>query len=426
MIDQHESSVPSAAPRGASITNAAGESNEINLLALLTILARRKRLIAKVTGAAMLAGLALALIQTAKYTATTKIMPPQQTQSAASMMMSQLAGAAGAGPLAMMAGGGGLSLKNPDDIYLGLLSSRPIADAVIKRFNLESVYAADDMTGARKALASSTRIETEKMGLLSISVTDKDKKRATEMANAYTEELRNLTKSLAVTEASQRRLFYEDQLKQAKDELVNAEYAFRQVQQSKGLVALDAQAKAMIESLSLLRAQVSAKEVELETLRSYSTDNNPRVQVAERELASMKNEVARAEGQTKSAGVPDLGLGDVPGAGLDYLRAERELKYREALFEMLLKQYDAAKLDEAKDAAIIQVVEPAIEPDRKNPQRRLLILLLSMFVGLFLGSFVALISWSKERAETDPVIAQQIMDLKSALSLRKRAQLEQQ
>ena len=220
------------------------------------------------------------------------------------------------------------------------------------------------MTAARKGLAHFTKVVSEKNGFIAVSVTDKDRLRVAAMANAYPEELRILTKTLAVTEASQRRLFYEDQLKQAKDALLAAELDFQQVQQSKGLVQLDAQAKAMIESLALLHAQVAAREVEVQALRSYSTEHNPELELAESELSSLRAEAARLEQRNRPTGFAGLGLGDVPAAGMEYLRAEHEVKYRQAIFDLLLKQYDAAKLDEAKDAAIIQVVEPAIEPEQ--------------------------------------------------------------
>jgi uncharacterized protein involved in exopolysaccharide biosynthesis len=281
------------------------------------------------------------------------------------------------------------------------------------------VYHAKDMTAARKGLADNTVVTSEKNGFLSVSVTDKDKKRVAEMANAYTDQLRILTQTLAVTEASQRRLFYEEQLKQSKDALVAAELAFQQVQQQKGLVQLDAQAKAMIESLTALRAQAAAKQVEVQALRSYSTEQNPDVQLAERELTSLQAEEARLEQSNHSPGIAGLGLGNVPAAGLEYLRAAHELAYRQALFDMLLKQYDAARLDESKDAAIIQVVEPAIEPDHKSPQKRILILLIASFLGFFTGCFLALVIWTKERAQADPQFAGKIENLKLALAVRK-------
>ena len=158
------------------------------------------------------------------------------------------------------------------------------------------------------------------------------------MANAYTDQLRILTKSLAVTEASQRRLFYEEQLTQVREALVAAELAFQQVQQQKGLIQLDAQAKAMIESLSVLRAQVAAKQVEVQALRSYSTEQNPDVQLAERELTSLQAEEASLEQRNHVPGIAGLGLGNVPAAGLEYLRAAHEFQYQQALYDMLMKQ----------------------------------------------------------------------------------------
>jgi uncharacterized protein involved in exopolysaccharide biosynthesis len=399
---------------GASILDAPSDGYEINLIDVLTQLANRKWLIAKVTGIAMLIGVFLCFVLPVRYTATTKIMPPQQTQSAASMMMNQLA-SSGTGSLAAMAGGG-LSLKNPSDIYVGLLNSRPIADSIIQKFNLEKVYHAKDMTKAREKLAGYTGVASDKSGFITVSVTDIDKKRVAEIANSYTDELRILTKSIAVTEASQRRLFYEEQLKQAKDSLIAAELAFEQVQQQKGLVQLDAQAKAMIESLTALRAQVAAKQVEVQARRSYSTEQNPDVQLAERELASLQAEEARLEQSNHAPGIAGLGLGNVPAAGLEYLRAAHELQYQQALFDMLMKQYDAAKLDESKDAAIIQVMEPAIEPDRKSAPKRLTILLISAFLGFFSGCVIAMfLDWLK-RKKAQPEGAEALYRLRCALT----------
>jgi uncharacterized protein involved in exopolysaccharide biosynthesis len=402
MIEQDVYSSPTRAP-----------DHEISLIDVLTQLAYRKWFIAKATAIAMLVGVTMCLVLPPRYTATTTLMPPQQTQSTASMMMNQLTNI-GAGSLAAVAGAG-LGLKNPNDIYVGLLNSRPVADAIIDQFGLAKVYRAKDMTAARKRLAHVTKVVSEKNGFITVSVTDKDRQRVAVMANAYTEELRILTKTLAVTEASQRRLFYEDQLKQAKDALLTAELHFQQVQQSKGLVQLDAQAKAMIESLALLHAQIAAREVAVQALRSYSTEHNPELELAERELSSLRAEAAQLEQRNHASGFAGLGLGDVPVAGMEYLRAEHEVKYRQAIFDLLLKQYDAAKLDEAKDAAIIQVVEPAIEPDRISSPKPALVISLCTLGGVFIGCLLALLWWWKEALQCDAGTAQQLRHLKCVL-----------
>jgi tyrosine-protein kinase Etk/Wzc len=277
------------------------------------------------------------------------------------------------------------------------------------------------MTAARKELADNTVITSEKKGFITVSVTDKDKKCVAEMANAYTDQLRILTKTLAVTEASQRRVFYDEQLQEARETLLAAELAFQQVQQQKGLVQLDAQAKAMIEGLAALRAQVAAKQVEVQTLRSYSTEQNPDVQLAERQLTSLQAEEARLEQGNHSPGIAGLGLGNVSSAGLEYLRAEHELAYRQALFDMLMKQYDAARLDEAKEAAIIQVLEPAIEPDHKTSPARAKLVLIFALVGFFAGCLLAILLWWIELKQSDQIVAKQFEELRYALKWRKSA-----
>jgi tyrosine-protein kinase Etk/Wzc len=396
----------------ARLSETASGDYEVRLIDVLIQLAYRKWLIAKVTCIAVFAGVVFALVQPVRYMATTKIMPPQQTQSAASMM-NQATSAGGASLAAFT--GGGLGVKNPNDIYVGLLTSRPIADAIIQKFGLAKVYHAKDMTQARKELAGYTQVTSEKAGFIAISVTDRDKKRVAEMANAYTDQLRILTKTLAVTEASQRRLFYEEQLTQAKEALVAGELAFQRVQQQKGLVQLDVQAKVMIEDISALRAQIAAKQVEAQVLRSYSTEQNPDLQLAEKQLSFLQAEEARMEQNNHAPGFAGLGLGNVPTAGLEYLRAEHELTYRQARFDMLLKQYDVAKLDEAKEAAIIQVVEPAIIPDRKSSPKRALLGLLFSITGFFAGCLLSLIMWRKTVLLSDQHSGREFRILKFAL-----------
>ncbi len=401
---------------GSSSPKATMREYGVSLVEGLTHLARRKGMIAKVTAIAMLVGVTLALVLPVQYTATTKLMPPQQTQSAATLLMSQLGN--GAGSLAAIAGGG-LSLRNPNDIYIGLLTSRPIADAIIQKFNLAEEYHARDMTEARIKLAGCTEVTTSTSGFIAVSVTDKDKKRVAELANAYSGELRNLTQNLAVTEASQRRLFYETQLKQSKDALLSAGLSFEQIQQQRGLIHLDAQARAMIAGDAAVRAQIAAKQVEVEALRSYSTEQNPDVQLAERELTSLQSEEARLERRNHEPGFTGLGLESVPRAGMEYLRAEHELQFQQALYDILMKQYDAAKLDEGKEAAIIQVVEPAIEPDRKSSPRRTQLVVYFTLIGLLSGCFLAILLQRIERATSDPISRKRLEELNLALRWRK-------
>jgi tyrosine-protein kinase Etk/Wzc len=396
------------------------EGYQVSLLDILIQLAKRKELIAKITLIAAVVGVVLSFVLPVRFTATAKIMPPQQTQSTASMLMSQLAGLSGGSSLAAIATGG-LGLKNPNDIYIDLLTSRPVADAIIQKYKLQDIYRESDMTKTREKLSKMTSITSEKSGIISIAVTDRDKVRAAAMANDYVTQLRVLTKSLAVTEASQRRVFYEDQLKQSKDALLTAAVAFEQVQQNKGLVQLDAQARVMIQGLAELRAKVAAKQVQIEAMRSYSTNKNPEVAIAQQELDSLRAEEQRMEQSSRQPGIASLGLRNVPSAGLEYLRAQHELQYQQALYDILMKQYDAARLDESKEAAIIQVVEPAIKPDRKSSPKRLLITALLAMSGFFVGCIAALFLWWKDVLRSDPNTSRQLDELGGAFKLRKVA-----
>jgi tyrosine-protein kinase Etk/Wzc len=388
----------------------ATESVGLRLLRGATDLLRHKRMIGLLIVCGIVAGVALSLVSPVRYTATTRIMTPQQAPSSAVLMMNQL-NSSGVNSLAAAAGGG-LSLKNPNDLYVGLLHSRPVADAIIQKFDLVKVYRAQDMTAARKKLDENATVISERSGLLAISVTDRDRSRAADIANGFTDQLRVLTKTLALTEASQRRLFYEEQLKTAKEDVINAQMAFQEVQQNRGLVQLDAQAKAMISGLADLRARIVAKQVELEALRSFSTEQNPAVALAERELSAMQSEAERPQHGGRSSGSSNLALQDLAGTGMEYLRAEHELQYRQTLFDLLVRQYDAARLDEAKYAAVIQIVETAIPPDRRSsPRRALIVLFTTVLVFAVACLYVLLAGYIRKNGN----VSNSLRELRSAL-----------
>jgi capsule polysaccharide export protein KpsE/RkpR len=385
------------------------------LMDVLIYLAEHKYFILKVAGAAIIAGVMASFLLPVRYTASVRILTPQQVQSSAALLlMNPASGGSSLSALSTMPGGS-FTLKNPNDIYVGLLQCRRIGDGVIRQFDLMKVYHSRDMTAARKKLAARTTVTAEKSGLIAVTVVDSDKVRSANLANSYIDQLRILTKDMAVTDASERRLFYEDQLSHAKDALVNAEFQFRQIQAKHGVIQLNAQAESVIGSLAAIQARVDAKQVELEALKSYSTESNPSVQLAETELAALRAQAQQLEEKNGATSSNGLGLQDVAGAGLDYLTAEHEFMYRQALFDLLLKQYDAAKLDEAKEGAIIQVVEPGIPPDRKSFPNRGVVVLIFFFVGLASGCAYAIVARS---AEKNPALLLPLKDLGAALKAK--------
>jgi uncharacterized protein involved in exopolysaccharide biosynthesis len=375
-----------------------GPGGPLRLLDLLIVLSRRRRLILRTTLAAAAVGTVVALLWPNRYTATATLLPPQQSQSLAAAMIGQLGAL---GPVAAMAQKD-LGLKNPNDLYVGMLRSRTTEDALIGRFDLLRVYRDRKMSDARRDLEKASEIAVGKEGFIRISVEDESRARAPQMANAYVDQLRQLTQTLAVTEAGQRRLFFEGQLEQAKDNLADAEQALKETEQKTGLIQLDGQAKAIVDAVIKLRALIAAKEVELHARRLFSTEENPDVRLGEEQLSGLREQLAQLEKRNAIPGDVEVPTGSVPEAGLQYVRRLREVKYAETLFEMLAKQYEAARLDEARTAAVIQVLDPAIEPDRKSSPRRGLIIFAAMSLGLLgaVGYTIAAAAWMELR--TDP------------------------
>lgn len=308
------------------------------------------------------------------YTAETVIMPPRQNQSLTASMLGQLA------PLAGIMGkeiGG----QNSSELYVAMLKSRTVADSLCARFSLMDYYKAKTRGDARQALAEDSDITARKDGVILIAVENRDPRRAADIANAYVDELKKLNSELAITEASRRRLFFEKERAAAKDDLTKAESELQKTQEKSGLIQLDSQSKAIIESVAYARAQVAASEVRLRTMRSFATDQNPDLKVEEQQLAALKAQLAQLErGQNTEVGNILVPTGNVPAAGLAYLQRLRDVKYSETLFDLLSKEYEIAKIDEARESAVVQSIDPAVVPEHKSKPKRLLTVVLAMII----------------------------------------------
>jgi uncharacterized protein involved in exopolysaccharide biosynthesis len=369
-------------------TDLSPSENEISALDILIILLGRKRFIVRfVLGSAVFAAI-VSLLLPVQYEAKIVLLPPQQNSSIGSALLGQLGQQMGAlGSLAALAGGG--VLKNPSDMYVSLLTSRTVEDGVIQRFGLMAEYRVKLLSSARKALEHRmTVLAGSKDGLIRITLEDRDPKRAAELANGFVDEFRKLSSSLAITEAARRRLFFEQQLQQAKENLANAEEAMAKTQQSTGVLEIDSQARALIESAAVLRAQVVAKQVQIEGMRSFATDDNPGLILAKQELAALQSQLERLAGsQHDDSSDINLSKGRVTQAGMEYIRRFRDLKYDEAIFELLAKEFEIAKLDEAREGSIIQVVDAAVPPDRKSFPPRTLIVIVATILAFFFALF---------------------------------------
>jgi tyrosine-protein kinase Etk/Wzc len=404
--------------QASAVEAVAAQEDEISLLDLLIVLAQNKITLLVWPLAAAVLSIAASFLMTTSYQASVRILPPQQQQSAANMLASQL------GSLAGLAGGAGGLLKNPNDLYVAMLKSNSIADHMIERFSLMERYEAKFRVDARKELLVNTNVNAGKDGIMVIDVIDEDPKRAAEMANAYVEELVALTKRLAITEAQQRRLFFEKQLAQAKDNLGNAEVALKKVQETTGLIKLDDQAKVVVETIARIRAQIAAKEVQLSVMRSYATEQNPQLRIAQEELASLRGQLGKLESRSP-AGNNDkeelfMATGKIPEAGLEYLRRFRDVKYHETIFELLAKQFEMARIDESREGAVIQVVDPAQPPERKFKPKRALIVVLATTLVLFTAVFWVLIREAIRKSANDPIRAERMAVLRAAMAWNRR------
>lgn len=357
-------------------------SGSFDLIDILAVLVKNRRLLLGLPLLVAVVAAGVSLFVPDVFRAETKLLPPQAAQSGAASLLSQF-GIAGT-----VVGAAGM--KNTSDLYVGMLKSRTIADKVIERFHLREAYDTSSQEIARKLLEDATSVAAGKDGLITIDVEDRDRKRVAQMANAYVQELIKMTQVLAVTEASQRRLFFERQLGEAKDNLARAESALKQGLDTKGVISVDADSRAIVETVGRLRAQVSAKEIQLNSMRPFVTPANPNFMRVQEELNSLQSELARLENGGGAAPAAAERAGKQ--TGLENIRGLRDVKYYQMLYELLAKQYEAARLDEAKESSVIQVLDPATEPERKFKPKRAIIVIVAGLIALFLAvlwSFVA-------------------------------------
>jgi len=368
---------------------------EINLLDLFLIAAKRKEQVAVIIAACTALGALISFLLPPVYKANVKILAPQPSPSI-SFLQGQLGVLAGIAPK-------DLGIKNPNEVYVAMLSSRTIADHLVEQFDLRHVYREKWLADARAELADRTDISMEKESVISISVEDRDPRRAADLANRYIEELRQLNQALSVTEASRRRLFFEEQLFKAKEDLSKAESELERVQETTGLLQPESQARAIIQAVATVEAQIAAREVQLHTMRSFASEQNPDVVRIQQELAGLRAQLARMKkNPALGGGEVQIGTGKMPEATLAYLRKLRDVKYNETVFELLAKQYETARIDEAKDAAVIQVMDAAVRPEKRYRPKRLLLTVLALLAGCILAGLWLFLREVWERLQRDP------------------------
>ena len=372
-----------------------GDDDEISLLDLLHTVVDNLRLLVLGPLAVGLAALGISFAITPTFTATTKFLPPQQQQSAAAAMLQSL------GALGGLAGAA-TGLKNPNDQYVSFLQSRTLQDTLVERFRLMERYESQFMQDARTSLSSKTSISAGKDGLITVSVDDHDPAFAAELANAHVQELTLLLGRLAVTEAQQRRLFFEKQLADARTKLTQAEQAL----QASGvnMSALKANPQAAVEGLAQLQASITAQEVKVATMRGYLTENAPDFRQALNELGALRAQLRQAERSQAPASPGDS----------DYVAKFRDFKYHETLFELFAKQYEIARVDESREGAVIQIVDVAQAPERKTKPKKATIAVLATLASGFALLLFVFVRQALRNAAQDAEAATKLHNLRAA------------
>ena len=382
------------------------DEDEISLLDLATALGEEKATLFAIPFITTLVAVVVSLLLTPMFTAKTVVMPPQQQQSGAAAALASLGGLAG---LAGAAGG----IKSPDEMYVALLGSNNLQNRLIADLKLQERYEAKTLTDARAALKAQVRFSADKKsGLLNIEADDKDPAFAAELANRHVVELRTMLGRLAVTEAQQRRVFYEQQIQQTQDKLAVAEVAFRAAKEKSGMQVTTVLAESGVRASADLRGQIAAREVQLQAISRFATAQNPDTQRIASELAALRSQLNKTEqgsGESKVAASP---------LHQEAVKSYRDVKVQEAMLEVLIRQYELARVDESKEGPLIQQVDVAMAPERKSKPKRAQIVLVAAFAGLFLGVLVAFVRRALKKAQSDPASAGQGLALKKAWSLR--------
>ena len=403
-------SSPTKGPRGHPFSKEDfPQEDEIDLYEYYLVIRKRLRpLFLFVMGTAIGTGLVSLFLIPKVYEAKASILPIEGAEGGLVSALNTLGGLAGI-PIPQK--------QTSSQTLVAVLESRSLAEAVISRLDLMKKFFEGDWDSAKenwknpekappledgvRELKSMVSIQQDrKTGLITVKIEYTDPRLAAAIANTYVEELDRFINKNALSMAKRQRIFLEGQVEGTKKELQEAEERLKAFQEEKRLVVIDAQAQAAIKGLAELKALITAKEVELDVLRTYATARNPRVQILESELKELRKQLQKLEAEESAKGGSELSLASAPDLGLTYTRLQREVMYRAKLLELLYQQYEMAKIQEAKEDIRFQLIDPAVPPVRKAKPRVLLNVALSAFLALMLGIFWAFFAEHLEKVRS--------------------------
>jgi uncharacterized protein involved in exopolysaccharide biosynthesis len=386
------------------------DEDEINLLELVRVIVRRKMLIIKICTAAIVLSVCYSLSLDNIYTATNRFFPPQKenTSAAFSALLSQ------AGGLAGLASGG---LGGTADLYLGILKSRSVFDAVIKRLDLQNEFKKETIEDTRRAVEGVVKFKASKDGIITVSADSKDPRKAALLANTFVDELTRRSIQLYLVKAGGERDFLEKRLVVVRQDLKNAEDDLKSFQDKHKTIKVDTQVTVAIEGIARLKAEIVSKEVQLAALSSSRTGESSDVKELQAGISKLKSQMGAMVGSGGADSVIPA-AGNLPALGVEYLRKMRELKVQEAVFEQITKQYEVAKINENKDSSSLQVLDEAVAPSRKSKPKRSLIVMLSTVTAFFISIICIFIQ--EYLSKLTPEDAEIVRDIRQSLRFRQR------
>lgn len=378
------------------------EIKTVTFIGFLTTLFRNRRMIIRNFLIFSLLGLVLALVLPHYYTSTAVLMPPENQSgglgllSMVSDLPFDLSGAFGLG-------------NTMSDVYIGILRSRNVRENIIKRFNLMELWEKDYMYDALQQLDGQVKIDITDEGLLTISVTTKSRQLSQKMCDAFVEELDRVNRTTRYTTAKHTREFIEKRLTQADEDLHKAAKAMRDFQVEHGVVSLEEQTVASIQAAADIQAKIALNEVEYDVLKKQLSKSHERVRLVENRLEALHDQLNRIE---YGDGVSDKNLilpfSKIPDLGLQYVFLFKDLEVQKAIFELLTKQYEQAKIQEMRDTPTVEVLDKADWPDRKSKPKRSLIVLAAAFLSFFVSGFtIAVHGYMEQARQSDPTEYQQ-------------------
>ena len=365
---------------------------EISIAELGMVIWQRRRLLAKIIGFGLVLATGIALLIPNKYTSTAQLMPPDPQALSSTSMLNALAGA-GAGSIAPSLAGGLMSARTPSETFIGILHSQTAQDDIINRFDLRRVYYCKLYVDTRKILTERTTIiEDKKSGIISIAVMDRDRYRARDLAEAYVEELDKLVNRVSTSSARRERIFLEERIKSVKSDLDASSLALSQFSSRNATMDPQKQGEATVEAAGKLQGELIVAQSELSGLKAMYTDDNLRVRQVRGRVDELQRQLRKMGGVGEDVDGADLksdqllpSVRKLPILGFTYYDLYRQVAMQDAIYQTLTKQYELAKVQEAKEIPPIKVLDEPDVPERKSSPHRAIIVLLSFLVSVFAG-----------------------------------------